>query len=90
MLHAVCAVFDRAAECFGRPVFVAAIGLAARSFTDEVNRAGADNPMYLHPDDYSLHHLGWFDDTEGKFDMFNHPEKLATGATVKVRNETSK
>lgn len=90
MIHAVCSVFDKAAECFGRPVVMAAVGLAVRSFSDEVNRADRENPVYLHPDDYTLYHLGWFDDSDGKFDLFPTPTRISTGTSVKVRNEAAK
>lgn len=86
----VVAVFDKAAECFGRPAFFSALGLAVRQFTDEINRAAQDNMMYLHPDDYTLYHMGSFEDTEGSFDLSNRPERLASGSSVKVRNEAAK
>lgn len=85
MKQIVCAVYDRQAECFGRPVFTAAIGLAVRSFTDEVNRPSQDNPMWLHPDDYTLYQIGVYDDQEGSFDPFGRPEKVSSGTSVKVR-----
>lgn len=69
MLRVVCAVRDSAAGVFGQPFFVAAIGQATRSFSDEVNRAAADNVVYAHPDDFVLYELGIFDDESGLFSL---------------------
>lgn len=63
----VCAVKDSAVQAFNRPFFVPTVAAAARSFTDEVNRASEDNVMYRHPDDYELWCLGTFDDESGVF-----------------------
>lgn len=67
MKRVVCAVFDRAVQTFGQPFFVAAVGAAVRSFTDEVNRKADDNALHAHPEDFELWHLGWFDDEHGAF-----------------------
>lgn len=38
-----------------------------RSFTDEVNRVAPDNPLSMHPDDYTLWYLGHWDEDSGVF-----------------------
>ena len=43
------------------------IGVAVRSFADEVNRKSDDNQMFRHPDDFELWSLGGFDDETGEF-----------------------
>ena len=58
-------VFDRASKTYGRVVQVASKGVALRSFTDEVNRAAADNDLNRHPDDFDLCIVGSFDDSTG-------------------------
>ena len=63
----VCAVRDSAVGAFNRPFFVPSIGVANRSFSDEVNRKSDDNPMYAHPDDFELYELGTFDEEAGVF-----------------------
>lgn len=63
----VVAVRDSAVQAFNRPFFVPALGMAIRSFTDEVNRKGDDNPMSRHPDDFELWYLGMFDEEAGSF-----------------------
>ena len=80
----VLSVFDSAAQAFGRPAFVAAIGSAIRSFTDEVNRVDADNQMNQHPSDFTLYELGEFDDEHGRFTMLDTPRVLARAQDVKI------
>lgn len=84
MRRYVCAVFDSAALAYGQPFFVPAIGSALRSFTDEVNRKAQDNALAMHPEDYTLHMLGTFDDERGVFDQTGdaEPRVLARGKDV--------
>ena len=67
MKQCVVSVYDRAAETFGRPVFVPAKAAAIRSFSDEVNRDDPSNDLRRHPDDFDLYILGEFDDSKGVF-----------------------
>ncbi len=82
----VCSIKDRAAEAFGRPFFLPAVGVAVRSFQDEVNRPAEDNQVYQHPDDFDLYELGSFDDANGRFDLYEDPKVLAMGKQLKVRS----
>ncbi len=84
MINIICSVKDRAADAFGRPLFVPSIGLAIRSFSDEVNREAADNQMYHHSDDFDLFELGTFDDSTGIIEWHSSPKQLALGKSVKV------
>lgn len=79
------AVRDRATDQFGTPMFLVAEGQAIRSFTDEVNRAGADNQIYNHPDDFDLYKLGAFDTATGLFEAVP-PVMAVSGKQVKVRS----
>lgn len=80
----VVSVFDRAADAYGRPVFVASVGQAIRSFQDEVNRVSAENEMNRHPDDFDLYKLGVFDDESGAFTCELSPVQLAIGKQLVV------
>ena len=60
MKYAVCAVKDRAVNAFNRPIYVPTVGVAIRSFTDEVNRK--DSELQNHPEDYDLYEIGQWDD----------------------------
>lgn len=80
-----CAVFDSAVQAFGQPFFVAAAGAALRSFSDEVNRAAADNALYAHADDFELHQLCEFDEATGT--MSGEGRILARAKDVKLNKE---
>ncbi|QXP07866.1 MAG: nonstructural protein [Arizlama microvirus] len=80
----ICTVKDRAADAYGRPMFVPSTGVAIRSFSDEINRNHADNQLYNHPDDFDLYELGEFDDNTGLFTLHEQPKLLSLGKQVKV------
>ena len=82
----LCSVKDRAADAFGRPMFVASPGVAIRSFSDEINRQAEDNQLYNHPDDVDLYEFGVFDDNSGAFEIFESPKLLSLGKQVKIKN----
>lgn len=76
---------DSAADAYGRPFFMSSVGIAIRSFTDEVNRADKENQIYMHPEDFDLFELGEFDDETGRISLLDVPKQLALGRQVKVR-----
>lgn len=82
-LH-VFSVKDRASDAFGVPMFMAHVGLAIRSFTDEVNREDSANQLYQHSDDFDLYELGMFDTDSGEFDCFV-PRLLTRGKDVSLK-----
>lgn len=84
MILQVFSVFDVAAGAFGRPLFLPAVGLAMRSFSNEVNDVRKDNVMQSHPADFHLFHLGSFDDSSGRFSLLDIPVRITTGSDVKV------
>lgn len=84
MIQIICAVKDRAADAFGRPLFVASVGVAIRSFSDEVNRQDAENQMFNHSDDFDLYELGVYDDSTGIIECHAQPKQIAMGKSVKV------
>ena len=69
MKRVVIAVFDSAVQTYGQPVFVAGRGAGLRSFLDEVNRVDPSNTLNLHPEDFELRLLGYFDDERGTFEV---------------------
>lgn len=87
MKYVICSVYDRAAEMYGRPMFMPAVGSAIRSFSDEINRAAADNEMYKHPDDYDLYQFGSFDDSDGTFSVVPKPSVLIRGKDAVIAKE---
>jgi len=83
MKQVVVSVRDRAADTFGRPFFVVAVAQAIRSFSDEVNRADKDNPLFNHPEDFDLYELASFDDDSGLFVALSQPRMVAVGKDLK-------
>lgn len=84
MKQIICTVKDRAADAYGRPMFVPSAGVAIRSFSDEINRDNAENQLYNHPDDFDLYELGEFDDNTGLFSLHEQPKLLSLGKQVKI------
>jgi len=84
MKQIICTVKDRAADAYGRPMFVPSTGVAIRSFSDEINRNNADNQLFNHPDDFDLYELGEFDDNTGLFALHEQPKLLSLGKQVKI------
>jgi hypothetical protein len=84
MKQIICTVKDRAADAYGRPMFVPSAGVAIRSFSDEINRNNADNQLFNHPDDFDLYELGEFDDNSGLFSLHEQPKLLSLGKQVKI------
>jgi hypothetical protein len=82
----LCSVKDRAADAYGRPMFVPSSGVAIRSFSDEINRNADDNQLFNHPDDFDLYEFGVFDDNSGLFDIYEQPKLLSLGKQVKITN----
>lgn len=60
MLLEVVSIYDSKLGAYSQPSFVASIGVAVRSFSDQVN--SPQSPMNAHPEDYELFHIGKFDD----------------------------
>lgn len=79
-VYVVCSVRDRALDAFMQPIFTPAMGVAIRSFADEVNRP--DSPMFSHPEDYDLYHIGTYDDSTGKLTAVD-ARQVSIGKDVK-------
>lgn len=76
------AIRDVKVEAFNRPFFTPAIGAGERAFTDEVNRQDASNEMNRHPADFSLYHLGSYDDSSGTLLPLPTPTLIAQASSV--------
>jgi len=58
-------IFDTASGLYSRPFFGQSDGEAKRSLQDI--STDAEHPVGKHPEDYSLHRMGTWDDTTGTF-----------------------
>jgi len=85
MVSVIVSVKDSAAEAFGRPMYLQSLGVAIRSFTDEVNREDKDNQLFNHPDDFDLYELGVFDDSLGRYELRENPTVIVRGKDVKIK-----
>lgn len=86
MIQQVVSVVDAAVGAFGRPIYVAALGVAIRIFQDEINRVTGHqeepNMLNKHPEDHTLYHLGEFDDVTGQHRLLPAPVALVKGSDV--------
>lgn len=78
MIHQVFAVFDQKVGAYAQPFFCVNLEVAKRSFA----AAAADKTLTLgqFPTDYTLFHLGEFDDSTAHFRMLTAPENLGLAA----------
>lgn len=76
MKYIMVSVRDSAAGVFGVPFFSPSVGVAIRSFSDEVGRSDAQNQLNRHPEDFELFQLGVFDDNDCDFEIFSSPKSL--------------
>lgn len=89
MKYRIVCVRDRAADCFGAPNFVLALGSAIRSFADECNRNSEGNALYFHADDFELFEVGAFNDEDCSFELLKMPRQIAIGKDLQ-RKENGK
>lgn len=74
-------VFDNAVKAFLQPFFARSHGEAIRNFTDAVN--DPKTSLNAHPHDYSLWHIGDFDDNSANI-VANPPERLLSGTEALI------
>lgn len=84
--YVIAVIRDSASDGFNIPIFLRSTAVAIRTFTDEVNRASDDNPLYKHPDDHDLWMFGYYDQDSGEFEL-EAPRQLARGKDVKQVGE---
>lgn len=83
----VYSLFDSAAKAYTQPFFMQNDGLAIRAFQDNVN-AKEENNVSKHPDQFTLFHIGDWDDTEGKIIQAEVVKSLGNGLEFKNNEET--
>lgn len=78
-------IFDTASGAYMRPFFAQSDGQALRSFKDIAN--DTEHEIGRHPEDYSLHRIGVYDDNKGALTPEDN-ECLATALEMvsQVRN----
>lgn len=79
-------IFDKAAQAFITPFFMHNKAMAIRVFSDNVN-SQEENNISKHPEQFSLFHLGEYDDSTGVIIPLEKPEVVATALEVKEFTE---
>lgn len=77
----VTSVFDSKMKLFYIPKFYVTLGQAERTFGDDVNNPQQD--MFKHAEDYSLFHIGFYNDETGMFENLTAPQQLVSALSVK-------
>ena len=78
MIHCIFSVYDAKAEAYLPPFILPKTEMAQRVFSDCVN--SEDHQFGRHPADYTLFHLGTFDDITGEFEPHrNVKQSLGSG-----------
>ncbi len=79
-------VRDSKAEAFITPFFAPTIAVASRMFETACNDQATE--MFKHSDDYTLYHVGLFDQNSGSGVMLESPVALGL-ATTFIKGENS-
>lgn len=68
MIYEVLSVYDSKAKVFMKPFFNTNLAVGVRLFADVAN--DPDQPMCRNAEDYTLFHLGSWDDNKGTYEQF--------------------
>ena len=79
----IISVYDSKTKVFGQPQYFINIPTALRSWGDTVNNP--QDTTYKHPEDFTLFHLGEYDDENGTFTNLTTPQSL--GSALQYRQE---
>ena len=71
------AVYDSKAEIYEKPFHMQTVGQALRGFTDVIN--DKETPLGQHPEDYTLFHIGDYDNTTANFNIYESKKSLGNG-----------
>lgn len=82
MMLNVYAIYDTAISAYSQPFYSHTNGSALRAFSDHVNDPNSN--VNKHPQDYSLFHLGSFDDQTGALSPVT-PSRIGTATEYKTK-----
>lgn len=81
MKYQVFTVYDSKIKTYLRPFYDLHVGGAVRGFQDIVN--DETSVIGQHPEDFTLFHIGEFDNESCEFEMFKTPTSLGVGIHFK-------
>lgn len=87
MIHQIFTVYDAATEAFLQPFFAPTVGAALRIFGE-----ACDDPNHQfvkHAGDYTLFHIGVYDDASAAIDALMAPLKLGSALELRSAAEPS-
>lgn len=82
MILQVMAVYDQKARAFLMPFYVSHVDVGVRSFGQAANTPG--HQVCAHPEDFSLWHLGRFNDDNATFEFTTPYANLGLAAQFKT------
>ncbi len=89
MIKKAYSVYDKKALMFTAPFYMVTEAQAVRAFSNMVNSSG--NDIHSNPEDFTLMHVGDFDDTTGQFETdLTHPNQVSVGIELVKREELNK
>ena len=77
MIWSLYSIRDQGAEVFERPFVARAHGEALRLFADLIEKKGTVH--HVHREQFSLWHVGTFDDSSGCLEQLPEPHRLVGG-----------
>ncbi len=78
----ICTIYDSKAEAYMTPLFFQSKGQAVRSFSDAINDPTHNTDISKHPEDFTLFHLGHFNERNGTIVVLPTPVSIATGINL--------
>lgn len=81
----VMSVYDSKTKVFGQPQYFINVPTALRAWGDTSNNP--QDPVYKHPEDYTLFHIGEYDDESGSFNNLPTPNPLGTALQFKQQEQ---
>lgn len=85
MILQMITIHDAKAEMYSPPLFFKTIGMAKRQWIDILH--DPENEYAKHPADYTLIHLGVYDDSTAEVVLESPPKSLGTGTEFLNINE---
>lgn len=82
MIYQVLAVYDGKARAYLPPIYCSNVDVAVRALTDAANTPG--HQIERNPLDYTMFHLGVWDDDSGTFTLLDKHINIANAAQLKA------